>query len=317
MDKDGESVGRFEESDSDAEMTSMLDEIQSLETEERRLQILQEEALRRKLEAKKRKVKDLKKGKPCYVFSKEKSDVDIDQLRQLPDLKSAVSKQKLGLTVALSDSSSDTSSDVISDSSFSDDSAKIKQLHSKKGKREREIISNTTTSAKEGTGRLFLLKRIMYLNAHFTFQNLKAFYAALGEKNWGDDFHYLETCILNKPYPSSVKPGQGSNPRIKSSKYSGIVLLLMRTSLRQMFGFVPFFKKINGQFQLSNNLELEYVPIDLFVQLPAKHHTNRQLKPGPMPYVSGRIPLEIGKACHGHIRAQVRYQHPQLRAHKF
>ncbi|WAR09960.1 hypothetical protein MAR_035036 [Mya arenaria] len=95
VEKDGESVGCFEESDSDAEMTSMLEEMQSLETVERRLQKIQEkEALRRKLEA--------KNG------SKEKSDVDIDQLRQLPYLKSAVSKQIKKLK------KKNTSSDVIS-----------------------------------------------------------------------------------------------------------------------------------------------------------------------------------------------------------
>ncbi|WAR27316.1 hypothetical protein MAR_013020, partial [Mya arenaria] len=164
-----------------------------------------------------------------------------------------------------------TSSDVISDSSFSDDSAKIKHTQSYPHSQlryefvtqnigfedltfnlfvagELEIISNPTTSAKEKTGRLSLLKRIMYLNAHFTFQNLKAFYAAvlreieLGEKNWGDDFHYLETCILNKPYPSSDKPGQGSNPRVKSWKFSDSTVADEERSASNVW-FCTFFKK--------------------------------------------------------------------------
>ena len=72
---------------------------------------------------------------------------------------------------------------------------------------ELEICTSTKIKEVERSGRLNLLKRIMYLNSSYDFKTLKAFYAAclneieIGLKNWDDDFQQIETAILSKHIP--------------------------------------------------------------------------------------------------------------------
>jgi hypothetical protein len=93
---------------------------------------------------------------------------------------------------------------------------------------ELEIISDPKTKGSEQTGRLALLKRIMYLNTSHDFKLLKSYYAAvlreieLGSKSWNDDFTYLELVLFNSNYSSSKSSlQQGAKPKkYPSSQYS-------------------------------------------------------------------------------------------------
>ena len=74
---------------------------------------------------------------------------------------------------------------------------------------ELEIIGTCSSKAKEveRTGRLNLLKKIMYLSTSYDFKTLKSYYAAclneieIGLKTWKDDFQQIESAILSKHIP--------------------------------------------------------------------------------------------------------------------
>ena len=69
---------------------------------------------------------------------------------------------------------------------------------------ELEIISDPELSSAERSGRLTLLKKIVYYYSTYEFKGLKAFYAAwvreieMGKKKWSDDSAQIETAILSK-----------------------------------------------------------------------------------------------------------------------
>lgn len=83
---------------------------------------------------------------------------------------------------------------------------------------ELEIISNSKIRNTEKTGRLELLKKIMYLSTSYEFPVLKSYYAAvlreieLGRKSWKDDFYYIETAILSKHTPKNKSWQQNKKP---------------------------------------------------------------------------------------------------------
>ena len=76
---------------------------------------------------------------------------------------------------------------------------------------ELEIIGSSKTKEVERSGRISLLKKIMYLSTSYEFKTLKSYYAAclneieIGLKTWKDDFQQIESAILSKhvPKPSS------------------------------------------------------------------------------------------------------------------
>lgn len=254
-----ENVSSKSDEGEDDEMAFMMKQIQELDAQEKRLlQERKKDELRMQLEEKQRRVRSLKKGKglsskPAAFLSNNKvkdehlstesSDdkLDINSLRQMPDLNKLVQShlKKLGLLNSESDSESDLSN-IESDSETSVGSA----VRSSSGKKKRNRLSTKTSGIKaksadtvknsqkyphsqlryeyvsqniafedlpfnlfvageleiildpqidntEKKGRLCLLKRIMYLNSHFSFQILRSFYAAvlreveLGEKTWG------------------------------------------------------------------------------------------------------------------------------------
>lgn len=69
---------------------------------------------------------------------------------------------------------------------------------------ELEIISEKDLSSTEKSGRIALLKKLVYYYATYEFKGLKAFYAAwlreieLGKKTWSDDSSHIENAILSK-----------------------------------------------------------------------------------------------------------------------
>ena len=69
---------------------------------------------------------------------------------------------------------------------------------------ELEIISEKDLSSTEKSGRIALLKKLVYYYASYEFKGLKAFYAAwlreieLGKKTWSDDSSHIENAILSK-----------------------------------------------------------------------------------------------------------------------
>ena len=76
---------------------------------------------------------------------------------------------------------------------------------------ELEIISDPDLSSSERSGRLTLLKKIVYYYSTYEFKGLKAFYAGwvrveLGKKKWSDDSAQIETAILSKYVMKSSKP---------------------------------------------------------------------------------------------------------------
>ena len=72
---------------------------------------------------------------------------------------------------------------------------------------ELEIISNSRIKEVERSGRINLLKKMMYLNTSYDFRTLKSYYAAclneieLGLKTWKEDFQQIEAAILSKHVP--------------------------------------------------------------------------------------------------------------------
>lgn len=69
---------------------------------------------------------------------------------------------------------------------------------------ELEIISGERLPNAEKSGRINLLKKIIYYSSSYEFKGLKAFYAAwlreieLGKKTWSDDSQQIESAILSK-----------------------------------------------------------------------------------------------------------------------
>ena len=67
-----------------------------------------------------------------------------------------------------------------------------------------EIISEEDLSSTEKSGRITLLKKLVYYYASYEFKGLKAFYAAwlreieLGKKTWSDDSSHIQNAILSK-----------------------------------------------------------------------------------------------------------------------
>ena len=80
---------------------------------------------------------------------------------------------------------------------------------------ELEIISDSRIKESEKSGRLRLLKKIMYNSSSYEFATLKSFYAAcsreieVGNKTWENDFSTIEMVILQKHIPKSKSAGQG------------------------------------------------------------------------------------------------------------
>lgn len=74
---------------------------------------------------------------------------------------------------------------------------------------ELEIISDRKIKDLERSGRINLLKKIMYLSTSYDFSTLKSFYAAclreieVGNRTWSDDFSSVETAILQKFVPKA------------------------------------------------------------------------------------------------------------------
>lgn len=72
---------------------------------------------------------------------------------------------------------------------------------------ELEIIGSSKIKEVERSGRINLLKKIMYLSTSYDFKTLKSYYAAclneieLGLKTWKDDFQQIESAILSKHIP--------------------------------------------------------------------------------------------------------------------
>ena len=89
---------------------------------------------------------------------------------------------------------------------------------------ELEIISDSTIKESEKSGRLRLLKKIMYNSSCYEFATLKSFYAAclreieVGNKTWDDDFSTIEMVILQKHIPKSKSGGQGGRKPFKFDK---------------------------------------------------------------------------------------------------
>ena len=69
---------------------------------------------------------------------------------------------------------------------------------------ELEIISEKDLSSTEKSGRIALLKKLVYYYATYELKGLKAFYAAwlreieLGKKTWSDNSSHIENAILSK-----------------------------------------------------------------------------------------------------------------------
>lgn len=88
---------------------------------------------------------------------------------------------------------------------------------------ELEIISQCKHS-KERNGRIDLLKKLMYLCSSYDFTVARALYAAvlreieLGHKDWGDDFHYVESAVLAR-HRQKVRSNFGSSSDQKTKSY--------------------------------------------------------------------------------------------------
>lgn len=103
---------------------------------------------------------------------------------------------------------------------------------------ELEIISSSKTGSLERKGRIELLKKLMYLSSSFEYQIIKSLYAAvlreveLGHLNWGEDFQYVESAVLQKskgkyksnesfqfrPKPGYSLPKEGSSSPASEDK---------------------------------------------------------------------------------------------------
>ena len=111
-----------------------------------------------------------------------------------------------------------------------------------------EIISDKKTKQPE-SGRLKLLKKIMYNSSCYEFVTLKSFYAAclreieVGNKTWEDDFSTMEMVICRNVFP---KPKVGfSLGKSPSNLIKSLKILLMVPTLKKKCGFVPIFKGTN------------------------------------------------------------------------
>ena len=91
---------------------------------------------------------------------------------------------------------------------------------------ELEIISDKKTKEPEKSGRLKLLKKIMYNSSCYEFVTLKSFYAAclreieVGNKTWEDDFSTMEMVILQKHVPKTKSGTQFGKKPFKFDKKS-------------------------------------------------------------------------------------------------
>ena len=88
---------------------------------------------------------------------------------------------------------------------------------------ELEIISDPDLSSSERSGRLTLLKKIVYYYSTYEFKGLKAFYAAwvreveLGKKKWSVDSAQIETAILSKYLMKTSKPRSSQSSATRKS----------------------------------------------------------------------------------------------------
>ena len=91
---------------------------------------------------------------------------------------------------------------------------------------ELEIISDKKTKEPEKSGRLKLLKKIMYNSSCYEFVTLKSFYAAclreieVGNKTWEDDFSTMEMVIMQKHVPKTKSGTQFGKKPFKFDKKS-------------------------------------------------------------------------------------------------
>lgn len=268
--------------DPDEELARMKQEMQELLNEEKRLKKATElDSMRRRLEAQRQKVSNLRGMINVEPLSKAKMDrvekpksqrsrsdfreiqsqsendcdaeINLDLLRNDKDLMRKVRKE-LKKQSLLSDSESCSSDnsylDDYSSNYTSSDESKNKKNKKKKHKKKKsgisaqasdrvrypqrwphshlqfehvnkqvrfdeldfklfvagelEIISDSELTSSERTGRLNLLKKIVYYYSTYEFKGLKAFYAAwlreieLGKKKWSDDSQIIESAILSK-----------------------------------------------------------------------------------------------------------------------
>ena len=92
---------------------------------------------------------------------------------------------------------------------------------------ELEIIGDVRTEKVERSGRLSLLKKLMYLSTAYDLTTLKAYYAGVlrdievGAKTWKDDFQYVETAILAKHTPRN-KQSFGNSLKKKYQKSTNL-----------------------------------------------------------------------------------------------
>ena len=86
---------------------------------------------------------------------------------------------------------------------------------------ELEIIGSSKIKETERSGRINLLKKIMYLNTSYDFKTLKSYYAAclneieMGHKTWRDDFQHIESAILSKHVPKQSQFSKKQQPKSK------------------------------------------------------------------------------------------------------
>ena len=91
---------------------------------------------------------------------------------------------------------------------------------------ELEIIGSTKIKEAERTGRISLLKKIMYLNTSYDFKTLKSYYAAclneieIGHKTWKDDFQQIESAILSKHVPKQTQFSKNQQSKSKEDSAS-------------------------------------------------------------------------------------------------
>jgi hypothetical protein len=82
---------------------------------------------------------------------------------------------------------------------------------------ELEIIGDSDVGRTERSGRINLLKKLMYLSTTYHWSVIRSYYAAvlreieLGHKVWSDDFSYLDTAMLSKLQQDSKFGKKSSN----------------------------------------------------------------------------------------------------------
>ena len=112
---------------------------------------------------------------------------------------------------------------------------------------ELEILSDKRIKEPEKSGRLKLLKKIMYNSTSYDFLTLKSFYAAclreidVGNKTWEDDFSAIEMVILQKHVPKTKDGIQFGRKSFKFDKKSDIPV--DSTAVKEKVWFCSFYQR--------------------------------------------------------------------------